>query len=85
MALAFLFAGDEVRARRGDMEVIWAPPERFSLAERYDAASKAQAAGVPWRTVMSDVLQYSPQQVTRMEAERVGDALLLPEPAPVAV
>lgn len=76
MALAFRVAGDEVRASRQDMEIIWAPPERFSLAERYDAASKAQAAGVPWRTVMTDVLQFSPQQVDRMETERAADLLL---------
>lgn len=78
MSLAFLFAGDEVRAQRGDMEVIWRSPERFSLAERYDAASKAIAAGVPWRTVMADVLQMSPQAIARMEAERAGDLLLAP-------
>jgi hypothetical protein len=84
MSLAFLFAGDEVRARRGDMEVLWAPPERFSLAERYDAAVKAAAAGVPWRTVMTDVLQFSPQQVDRMEAERATDAFLAPAPTNAA-
>lgn len=76
MSLGFEFAGDAERAARGDMEVIWAPPERFSLAERYDAASKATAAGVPWRTVMTDVLQFSPQQVDRMADERAEDALL---------
>lgn len=86
MALAFLFAGDEERARRGDMEALWAPPERFSLAERYDAASKAAAAGVPWRSVMRDVLQFSPQQVDRMEADRATDAFLAgPIAAPPAV
>jgi hypothetical protein len=58
------------------MEVLWAPPERFSLAERYDAASKAQAAGVPWHTVMTDILQFSPQQVERMAGERSADALI---------
>ena len=83
MSLAFLFAGDEARARRSDMETLWAPPERFSLAERYDAASKAGTAGVPWRTVMTDVLQFSPQQVDRMEAERATDAFLTPtQPQP---
>lgn len=79
MALAFLFSNDTQRASRGDMEVLWSPPERFSLAERYDAASKAQAAGVPWRTVMTDILQFSPQQVDRMEAERGADLLLRPQ------
>lgn len=83
MALAFLFAGDEQRARLGDMQTLWAPPERFSLAERYDAASKAQAAGVPWRSVMRDVLQFSPQEIDRMEAERATDAFLAPVSAPL--
>jgi hypothetical protein len=76
MSLAFLFAGDRERANRGAMEVMWADPQRYSLAERYDAASKAVAAQVPWRTVMSSVLQYTPQQVDEMEAERATDALL---------
>src|SRR5690606_20210495 len=35
MALAFLFAGDRERASVVDMETIWLPPERHSLAERY--------------------------------------------------
>jgi hypothetical protein len=80
MSLAFRVAGDAQRGSRADMEIIWADPERHSLAERYDAAVKAQAAGVPWRTVMQDVLQFSPQfspqQVDRMEAERAADAFL---------
>jgi hypothetical protein len=78
MSMAFLLAGDTVRASRADMEVLWSPPERFTLAERYDAASKAQAAGVPWRTTMEQVLQFSPQDIERMEAERAADALLAP-------
>lgn len=76
MSLAFLFAGDEVRSKRTDMEILWASPERFSLAERYDAASKAVVTGVPWRTIMGDVLQFSPQAIERMEAERAVDTLL---------
>lgn len=76
MSLAFTFAGDPVRAGRRDMEVLWAPAERYSLAERVDAAVKAQAAGVPWRTVMTDFLQFSPQQVDRMAADRAADSLL---------
>jgi hypothetical protein len=66
-----------------DMEVVWMPPERFSLAERYDAASKAGAAGVPWRTVMLDVLQFTPSQVDRMALERTEDAMLAPQPIQV--
>jgi hypothetical protein len=58
------------------MEVIWASPERYSLTARYSAAQQAIAAGVPWRTVMSEVLQFSPQQIDRMESERTADAAL---------
>lgn len=76
MSLAFTFAGDSERARRTGMEVIWAAPERYSLAERFDAASKAKAAEVPWRTAMAEVLQYTPQQIANMEAERASDLLL---------
>lgn len=76
MALAFAFAGDAERAVRSGIQVMWKPPERFSLAERYDAASKAQAAGVPWRTVMTDVLQFEPSQIPELEAQRAADVFL---------
>ena len=87
MSLAFLTMGDTERANQVDMDVIWAPPERFSLAERADAASKAIAAGVPWRTVMVEIMQYTPSEVARMETERAADAFtarLAVRPTPVA-
>lgn len=80
MSLAILFAGGTPPP---DMQVLWAPAERFSLAERYDAASKASGAGVPWREVMSSVLQFSPQEIDRMEAERASDLFLNPPPVNV--
>jgi hypothetical protein len=89
MSIAFAFAGDEVRANRRDMEIVWASPERFSLASQYDAATKAQAAGVPWRFIMSQVLQLSPQMIDRMAAERASDLFAMmaaaPQVAPTAV
>lgn len=78
MATAFLFAGDRERARRLDMQVLWQPPDRVSMAERYDAASKAAAAGVTWRARMRDVLGFTPQQIAEMEAERAAEAFLQP-------
>lgn len=77
MALAFLVLGDEQRANVVDMEIVWTDPQRYSMAERYDAAAKAVAAGVPWRQVMSQVLGFSPQEIARMESERAADAVLL--------
>lgn len=76
MALAFRVAGDEARADRSKMTVLWQPPERFSLAEQYDAAVKAKAADVPWRTIMTDVLQFEPSKVDQMEAQRFSEAFL---------
>lgn len=81
LALAFLMTGDVTRARQPDLEVVWASPQRYSLAELYDAATKAKAAGVPWRQIMR-LLQYTPSDIDRMEAERVNDALLASTLAP---
>lgn len=75
MSIAFAFSGDTVRASRGDMEVLWSPPERFSLSEKASAASQAMAGGMSWRSVMSEIWQFTPQKIERMEAERATDAL----------
>jgi hypothetical protein len=81
MSLAFRFAGDTTRATLLDLEPLWQPAERFSLSERADAASKL-ATSVPWRTLMTDVMQFPPDQVNRMETERAGDALIADLNAP---
>jgi len=78
MSLAFTFSGDSDRADMPQLKTLWAPPERFSLSERYDAASKAAAAGVPWRTRMESILQFSPEEIGRMDSERASDLLLDP-------
>ena len=59
----------------GRVKTLWAPPEHVSLAEKYDAAVKAQAAGVPWRTIMLDILGFTADDVDRMQAERASDQL----------
>ena len=74
MSLAFRCLGDEVRADLGQVRPMWVPPERYSLAERYDAAAKTTAAGVPYRSVRLDVLQFRPDVVARMEVERLEAA-----------
>lgn len=77
MATAFLYAGDEVRASRADMEIIWGDPERHSLAEKADAAVKALGGGgLTWRCVMEDIWQKTPQEINRMEVERMNDAMV---------
>lgn len=77
MALTFEAAGDTAPT---DMETVWLRPDLATLGERYDAASKALAAGLPHRTVWREILQYSPQQIDRIEQERAESA----DSAPVA-
>lgn len=87
MSLAFMFSGDAERAARSDMEVIWDSPYRYSLTEQYNAAVLAVNAGVPWETRMGHLLQFSPQEIERMKAERAADALdaLVHPPQPTTV
>lgn len=81
MRLALRYAGLDTQARM--VSPIWAPVERFSLAQRYDAGLKASQQGVPWRTRMISILQYTPADVERMETERLQDLLMMPAaPAP---
>lgn len=84
LAAMFRIAGDEDRTVASKIEIQWGPAEIFSLAERHDAAVKARTSGVPWRTRMIDILQYTPKQVERMRTERLDDELLaaMAEPAP---
>ncbi|QIK82408.1 phage portal protein [Sanguibacter sp. HDW7] len=76
LAALFLMTGDTERSRFEDLDIIWRPAERYSLAEKADAAVKAKASNVPWHTIMRDVWQYSPEQIARMESERVDDLFL---------
>lgn len=80
-SLIFRMAGGELGsiADPESIRVGWAPAERWTLGERGDAAVKAKASDVPWRTRMLEIWQFSPEQVARMETERTNDLLLLPE------
>lgn len=78
LRIAFIYLGEPGRIGVG-AEVQWADPERQSVAQLADAAVKKQAAGVPWRQRMVD-LRYTPTQIAVMEADRVSDAMLAPEP-----
>lgn len=86
MSLVFAYAGDPVRSARPDLEVLWEPPERFSLGERADAAAKAFAGGLTWEQVQETVWQTSPQEMARRRVERdrelaAAERLAPPSPA----
>jgi hypothetical protein len=73
MSLMFKWIGDNERANLLDLEPIWKPAERYSLAERADANSKLQ--DVPFRMRMATVMQYTPEEIAEMEIERAGETL----------
>jgi hypothetical protein len=73
---AFLWLGDAKRADLDFISIIWKPAERESLTARLTAAAQAVTAGVPWKTIMTDVIGFSPQRVDQMQAERADDQLL---------
>jgi hypothetical protein len=54
-----------------DVETQWLPPERRTLAEKADAANKA--TDLPWRDRMTNIWQFSADQVDRMEVNREAE------------
>ena len=77
----FAATGDTARADLDALDLVMAPSVRYGLMEKYQAAVQAKAAGVPWRTIMTDIAQFTPEMIARMEAERMSDAILFPEVA----
>jgi hypothetical protein len=57
------------------VDVSFADPTHASTAERYEAAVKAQDVGVPWRTIMIDILGFSSEKVDAMQTEREEEQL----------
>jgi hypothetical protein len=70
---AYAWLGDEERSKPGSIQVIWAPPQRSSLAERSSALAQAATGGVPWRTRMIEMGEFDPAEVDRMESELEED------------
>jgi hypothetical protein len=68
LSLTFRLMGDTDRAARDALEVIWAPVERRSLAEKADAASKA-ASDLPVRARLIEIWQLPPATADRYVKE----------------
>jgi hypothetical protein len=73
MALALRFSGVTVNVT--DIETLWAPPERLSLTERADAASKLVNV-MPRKSLYTEIMQFSPEKAEAMETEMLGDILV---------
>lgn len=86
-SIAFLCLEDEERAEKRKIVIDFAPSERFSLQQKYDAASKAPAS-VAGETIMSEVLQFSPETIALNKQRVIDDAIVgalngpAPTPAP---
>lgn len=70
---ALVGMGLQLAGTPAQVQVQWAPAERVSLAERYDALAKATP--LPWRRQMTDILGYPADVVDQMETERAADTL----------
>jgi hypothetical protein len=84
MSLMFRAANDEQRADLKQLQVMWASPERLSLAERASAGSQLQQV-VPQRGIWQDVLQVDPTTAERYDTWRLDDMILAPQVARAVV
>lgn len=92
VSLMLLQAGATDRRALARLAPIWGSPEMLSLAERADAAAKAQ--DIPWKSRMQLIWGFDPATVDRMHTERMDElvfqqqvaaalAAATPTPAPV--
>lgn len=62
-------------------EVIWVDPQFRTLTEKAAASVQLVATGVPWRTRMT-MLDFTPQEIDRMDVERTQERMLEASLAP---
>lgn len=74
---AFTFMGDDVRANPASIDAIFLPPERRSLSEMADGATKALAGGRSVRGTLRDVWGLDPKEIEAEETELYAEALRL--------
>lgn len=83
MSLAFEFQGQADRADIANLEAIWGPAEKFSLAEMADAGPKYRSSGYPVEAIFTDVFQRPPADVVdRLRPLRGRDLLYGTAPTP---
>lgn len=77
LAIAIVYALRAEGVDLGDdtVEVLFAPPEHVSLQEKYAAAAQAKALGLSQRTIKSDILGMSPDQIAQDETDAASDML----------
>lgn len=74
-AIVYALRAEGVDLQDQTVEVAFVPPALVSLAEQFDAASKAKALGLTPRTIMRMILGWSPDQIRAAEADMAAQAL----------
>jgi hypothetical protein len=77
LATCFLATGDSVRAQAGEIQTIWASPERASATERANAFSQVKGK-LSTQMAQELVLQLTPDQIERDRQYRDQEAFETP-------
>lgn len=73
VSLMFRFAGDAARGDLDRITLLWAPVERYSIAER--GSAWAQTQGLPFETRLRLVFGMGPDEIARVKTERQAELL----------
>jgi uncharacterized protein YfiM (DUF2279 family) len=57
------------------VEVIFKPVDRVTIAEMYNAAQAASAAGESWPSIARNILGYSPEQIAQDQLDKLNEAM----------
>lgn len=74
MSQALLFENEVERSAIEQIEPQWAPIERYSLAQKAEAASKA-GTSLPAEIIQRDIWQYAPAEIPELRRLRGADLL----------
>ena len=83
MSLMLQINGDTERAKYEKLEVLWAPTAVLSMTDRFSAFAQGAGGGLPLKTLMREVLQWSPKQMRAAEIERIAQTLTQAATTPV--
>lgn len=73
--LMFRLKGDQERSTPGTIEIIWAPAERYSMAERSNAIAQTKGV-VPRYQQLTEIWGMDPAQAKRAMSELTDDMIL---------
>lgn len=73
LGMAFSIMGEGARADASQIRTIWAPTERYGLAEKAQALSSMYGKW-PWEELAIDVMQKRPSDLPRLSSERAKDS-----------